>query len=197
MITKTQIRIMKLFTSKITERISLRGAGKELGIHQALTYRASKYLIEKKLIIPNDEKYILNYKENHQDLAYFEHLRSKEFLDKNKTLTLLREDIVNKLSFGYFTLIIFGSTVINSKPKDLDLLLIVEKTDEIELAEKQLYNITRNYDSNIHPIVISFESVYEMLSLRDNKNVMNEILNKHLILYGAELFYRLLKKGRK
>jgi len=36
-----------------------------------------------------------------------------------------------------------------------------------------------------------------MLGSRDDKNVMNELLNKHLILYGGELFFKLLKKGRK
>jgi hypothetical protein len=36
-----------------------------------------------------------------------------------------------------------------------------------------------------------------MLGSRDENNVMNQILNKHLILYGAELFYRLLRQGRK
>ena len=44
--------------------------------------------------------------------------------------------------------------------------------------------------------VIGFESVYEMLAKRDEKNIMNEILNKHIILYGAELFYRLIARGR-
>ena len=36
----------------------------------------------------------------------------------------------------------------------------------------------------------------KMLSKHDEKNIMNEILNKHIILYGAELFYRLIERGR-
>ena len=46
-------------------------------------------------------------------------------------------------------------------------------------------------------IVVSFEIVFEMLGSRDDKNVMNQVLNKHLILYGSELFYKLVKIGRK
>ncbi len=196
MLTKTQFRIMKLFVSKITTRFSIRGVGKELGIHQALTYRSCKELIEKKLIIQDDDKYRLNYKDHHQELAYFEHLRTKELLKKNKEISLLREDIIQKFPFGYFVLLIFGSTLTTNKPRDLDLLIIIEKTEDIEKAEKYIHNITKNYKISIHSIVISFESVYEMLAPREDKNVMTEVLNKHLILYGGELFYKLIKKGR-
>jgi len=197
MLTKTQLKIMQLFVSQIIRRFTLRGVGKELKIHQALTYRACRQLIKDKLIIPDDGSYILNYKQNHQELAYFEHLRSKEFLDKNKALFLLREDIIDKYPYGYFVLLLFGSAVVSQKPRDIDLLIIIEKTEDIESAEKALYNITRNYTLDVHAVVVSFESIFEMLGLRDEKNVINEVLNKHLILYGGELFYKLLKNGRK
>jgi hypothetical protein len=196
MLTKTQFRIMKLFVSYITKRFSLRGVGKELDIHQALTYRSCKELIDEKFIVQDDDKYRLNYKDHHQELAYFEHLRTKELLKKNKEISLLKEDIIQKFPFGYFVLLVFGSTVTSQKPRDLDLLIIIEKTEDIEKAEKYLHNITRNYKLPIHSLVISFESVYEMLAPREDKNVMTEVLNKHLILYGGELFYKLIKKGR-
>lgn len=197
MFTKTQLRIMQLFVSQITSRFTLRGVGKELNMHQALTYRACKQLIKDRLIIPDGDNYTLNYKQNQQELAYFEHLRSKEFLSVHKTISLLREEIIKKYPYGYFILLVFGSAVTSQRSQDIDILIVIEKTEDIEPAEKALYNITRNYTLNIHSTVISFESVFEMLGSRDEKNVMNEVLNKHIILYGAELFYRLLNKGRK
>ncbi len=197
MLTKTQTKIMQLFASQITRRFTLRGVGKELKMHQALAYRACKQLIEDRLIIPDDGSYMLNYRQNHQELAYFEYLRSKALLDKNRALYLLKEEIIDKFPYGYFVLLLFGSAVISQKPRDIDMLIIIEKTEDIEPAEKALYNITRNYTFDLHTIIISFESVFEMLASRDENNVVNEILKKHLILYGGELFYKLLKKGRK
>jgi len=188
---------MKLFVGNITRRFSLRGVGKELDMHQALTYRSSKGLIEKELIVQDEDKYVLNYRRNHQELAYFESLRSKEFLQKNKSIALMLDEIIHKFPYGYFCLVIFGSGVTKNKPRDLDLLMIIENTEDIEKAEKYLYNITRNYTIDTHSLIISFESVYEMLGSRDEKNVMNEVLNKHIILYGAELFYKIINKGRK
>jgi len=199
MITKTQLRIMQLFVSQIARRFTLRGVGKELRMHQALAYRACKQLIKDKLIIPDDKNYVLNYKQNHQELAYFEYLRSKEFLNKpeNKALSIFAEEVTARFSYNYFVFLIFGSAVEIAKPRDIDILFIIEKTKDIETAEKALYNISRNYVLNIHLIVVSFESVFEMLGSRDDKNVMNQVLNKHLILYGSELFYKLVKIGRK
>ena len=40
------------------------------------------------------------------------------------------------------------------------------------------------------------ESVYEMLGKREQRNVLNEVLNKHILIHGAELFYRLVDRGR-
>ena len=56
--------------------------------------------------------------------------------------------------------------------------------------------MNRNYDISVHSLIISFESVYEMLAPSEDKNLMTEVLNNHLILYGAELFYKLMMKGR-
>ncbi len=198
MLTKNQYKIMQLAVSSITKKFSIREIARILKMNNSLAHRTIKPLIDKNMFIKDEKGYLsLNYNNNYGLLSFSEYLRRNSFLQKNKSISILTDEIIEKLPFEYFTLIIFGSTVINSKPRDLDLLLIVEQTDEIEKAEKHLYNITRNYTSKIHSVVISFESVYEMLALRDSKNVMNEILNKHLILYGGELFYRLLKKGRK
>ena len=85
MMTKTQLKIMKLFASKIAKKFSLQRAGKELGMHQALSYRASKQLIERKLIIRDENLlYSLNYKDNQQELVAIEYLRTVDFLNDKK-----------------------------------------------------------------------------------------------------------------
>ncbi len=189
---------MQLAVSGITKRFSIREIARHLDMNTSLAHRNIRPLIEEGFFLKDDKGFLtLNYSKNHDLLSYCEYLRRNDFLEKNKTLSLLTDDVVENFPYEYFTFLIFGSTVISQKPRDLDMLLIIERTDDIEQAEKYLYNITRNYGLEIHPIIISFESVYEMLGSRDDKNVMNEVLDKHIILYGAELFYRLIKKGRK
>ncbi len=142
--------------------------------------------------------YLLKNKIHHETLAFVEYLKRDELLSrgKYKDLKLFAEEVVSKIKEDNFVLLVFGSIVDSNKPRYIDVLLIVDNIDKVEFHEKFLHNIASNYNLPFEERVISFESVYEMLAKRDEMNVMNEILNKHIILYGAELFYRLLQKGR-
>lgn len=203
MLTKTQAKIMQVFVSQITELFSIRNIERILKMNYSLVHRAIKPLIkEKNLINTNKQNYLsLNYHENHDILAYVEYMRSNEFLSKprNNDLFMCLKDFINKFKEEAFVLLVFGSAVNIKKPGDIDILLIVNDIKKTESAEKFLYNISRNYEleEKLHIAAISYKSVYEMLAKREEANIMNELLNKHIILYGAEIFYRLIKRGRK
>jgi hypothetical protein len=201
MITKNQLKIMQLFTSKLTELFSLRSIGRILNMNVSLVHYALNGLKEKKLLILNKQNFLsLNYKKNHEVLIYVEYMRRNEFLakPKNKDLAMFFEEFINRFKEKTFVLLIFGSAVLLDKPNDIDILLIVDNIKKTESSEKFLLNVAGDYglEERLHVTAISYESVYEMLSKRENLNVMNELLNKHLLIYGAELFYRLLKEGR-
>ncbi|MEK6874249.1 MAG: hypothetical protein AABX52_00700 [Nanoarchaeota archaeon] len=196
-ISKSTAKILEFFVGHITESFTLREVARRLKMHVSLTHRAIQPLINSKIIEQDKHKnLLLNYKNHHETLAFAEYLRRDDFLKQYKDIKLFTEEIINKIKEDNFILLIFGSAVESSKPRDVDILLIVDKTDKIEFHEKFLHNIASNYNLPFEERVIGFESVYEMLSKRDEKNVVNEILNKHIILYGAELFYRLIERGR-
>ena len=201
MLTKNQIKIMALFTSHITELFTMRGVERLLKMRFSLVQYAIKPLKDKKLIMLNKHNLLsLHYQENHDALSYVEYTRRNAFLtkSKNKALALFLKDFVNNFKEHSFVLLIFGSAVHSRNPHDIDILLIVDTIAKTDLSEKFLYNISRNYHLgiDIHITTICYESVYEMLAKREKINVMNEVLNNHLIIYGAETFYRLITKGR-
>jgi len=200
MMTKTQLRIMKLFVSKITKKFSLQGAGKELCMHQALSYRASKKLLEKKLIIPNENSlYGLNYKDNQQELVAIEYLRTADFLSdqKHRKFSDFIKEFIEKTKEDKFIFLLFGSAVEKSNPRDYDIVLFFDSISKAQMYENILINSAENYPTlNIHVNVDSMKDLRQMLRKRDEKNVVNEALNKHLLFYGAELFYRILKRVR-
>lgn len=196
-INKSTAKVLQFFVGHIAESFSLREVARRLKMHVSLTHRAIQPLLDSKIIEQNKHKnLILNYKNHHETLVFAEYLRRDNFLEKYKDIKLFRDEIINKIKEDNFVLLIFGSAVESSKPRDIDILLIVDSTDKIEFHEKFLHNVASNYDLPFEERVIGFESVYEMLSKRDEINVINEILNKHIILYGAELFYRLIIRGR-
>lgn len=192
---------MELFTSQITELFTMRGIERLLKMQFSLVQYAIKPLKEKKLITLNKQNLLsLNYQENHDVLSYVEYIRRNKFLSKskNKALAMFIKDFVKNFKEQSFVLLIFGSAVISNKPNDIDILLIVDDIKKTDPSEKFLYNTSRNYSigKELHITTISYESVYEMLIKREKVNVMNEVLNRHLIMYGAEIFYRLLTRSR-
>lgn len=196
---KSTAKVLQVFTGHIAESFTLREVARKLRMHVSLAHRAIKPLIEKNIVQRDKhKKLILNYKIHHETLAFAEYLRRDELLNrwKYKDLKLFAEEVINKIKEENFILLIFGSIVDSDKPRDIDILLIVDSIDKVEFHDKFIHNIASNYALPFEERVLSFESVYEMLSKRDEPNVMNEILNKHIIFHGAELFYRLIQKGR-
>ncbi|HIH25677.1 helix-turn-helix domain-containing protein [Candidatus Woesearchaeota archaeon] len=196
---KSTIKILQLFAGHITESYTLREVARILNMNVSLAHRAIQPLVEYSLVQMDKHKNLsLIYKNYHETLAFVESLRRDELLSKGKykDLKLFTQDIINKIKEDNFVLLLFGSIVESDKPRDIDILLIVDNSNKVEFHEKFLHNLTSNYDLPFEERVVSFESVYEMFAKRDELNIMNEILNKHIVLYGGELFYRLIQRGR-
>jgi predicted transcriptional regulator len=196
---KSTAKILQLFTGHITGSYTLREVARILNMNVSLAHRAIQPLINYNFVQKDKhENLSLNYKKYHETLAFAEYLKRDELLNKGKykDLKLFVEEVLNKIKEDNFVLLLFGSIVESEKPRDIDILLIVDNQNKVEFHEKFLHNIASNYDLPFEERVISFESVYEMLAKRDEMNIMNEILNKHIVLYGGELFYRLIQRGR-
>ncbi|MBW2974335.1 nucleotidyltransferase domain-containing protein [Candidatus Woesearchaeota archaeon] len=194
--TKTQIKILKLLCSTLTRSYSIRSISQIIGQSYPLTYHSTKDLIKKGFIIEDEHRLLsLNYKSNFQDLAYIESLRAEEFLRKHKDIMVFVDELIGKME-GFFALLVFGSYADGKETRnsDVDILMIIEKTEDADKEERFLSRIADLYLKRNHPIVIGKESVKEMIRERDKLNVINETLNKHIIFFGADDYYRLVKE---
>lgn len=197
MFTKDQAQIMQVFASKIAKSFSSREIARILDKDPSQINKAVKPLVNRNLFLTDEKRLRLNYKDYHQELAYIESLRSMKFLAYNKVIKLFVQEVLDVFKDEYLIILLFGSAVEKNKPRDYDFLFIVQNVDRIEPNERFIQNKAQNYTLNFDINVISTESVYEMASNRDEKNVFNEMLNKHLIMYGGESFYRLMKNARR
>jgi predicted nucleotidyltransferase len=188
---------MEIFVSKINERFTIKQISEILKKPYPLVHRSIKLLIDTKFVIKDKQGFLsLNYRENHLELAYVESIRKKEFL-KNKTISLFVKDVLEKINLDFFIFLIFGSFVENKKkPRDIDILLIIEDKNKINNIEKILHNLASNFTLKFDINIISVESIYEMLAKREEVNIMNETLDNHILFFGAENYYRLLKNVR-
>jgi hypothetical protein len=187
---------MKIFVSKIDKKFSINQIAKQLGMKYPLVHRSIKLLIEEKYLLKDEQDLIyLNYRANQTELVFIESLRKKDFLSKNKTFNLFLNDCLNNIQTDFFIVLLFGSSV-EKNGRDIDLLFIFNK-EELELNEKIVRRIGGNFTLNLDINTIPFESVYELFGKREQINVLNETINKHIILFGGENFYRMLKNARK
>jgi len=197
MFTKTQEEILKIFVSKINKKFSINEIATFLKKPYPLIHRSTKALLENGFLAADERKLLyINYQDHFPELAYIESQRTKERILKQKSVSLFLEDCLRGIKEDFFIFLIFGSFVEKNKFRDLDILLIVNKKEGIEKMEKIISNLASNFSFKIDLSVISIESAYEMLSKREKLNVLNESLNKHLIVFGGENYYRILKNAR-
>lgn len=191
--TKTQIAILKIFCSNLTESFTIKEIAERIKQNYSIVYSALQDLHKNKFLVKDKHKnFSLNYKGNHNELAYIESLRAEEFLKNHKDIALFINEVTDKTNLGFFSLLLFGSYVEKpAKKSDIDILMIIENLEDAEKIEKQLKNMSEKY-GNFDINVISKESVKEMLANKDKLNVINETLNKHILFYGAEDYYRLI-----
>lgn len=189
---------MQVLTSSITKGFNFNPLIDEVGIDRKTVSLALKSLLKQGLINLDNKVYNLNYKENHQTLAYIEHLRGEEFLKKKKHayIKLVVQDILEKISHPSFIFLLFGSRVKEDlRADDVDLMIIVEEEDKAKEIQKIVDRVKSPLTLEIK--VFWYNSAYEMLQQREEKSVLHQTLNKHILFHGAELYYRLItRRGR-
>ncbi|MEK6868279.1 MAG: hypothetical protein AABX98_05660 [Nanoarchaeota archaeon] len=197
MFTKTQIEILKIFAAKITEKFSIKQIADQLKKPYPLIHRSMHALLSENFLQKDEHQLIsLQYKKQHAELAYVEALKKDAFFQKNKTVSLFAKDVLEKLKEDFFILLVFGSAVEKNNPRDIDVLLIMDGKEKITNAEKLLTNIAANFTLHFDIHVITTESMREMLQKREEPNVINETLDKHVFIFGAESYYKVLTNAR-
>jgi len=198
MLTKTQTKILEIFVSKIDKRFSINELSNLLESPYPLIHRSVKELIKDKFIIIDEKKLLsLNYRINLTELSFIESERIKKALSGKKAVSLFIKDCLNEINEDFFIFLIFGSFVDKEKFNDLDVMIILDDSDKVNKIEKLIHNISSNFSFKIDLNVLSKESAYEMLSKREQLNILNESLNKHLIVFGGENYYNILSNARR
>lgn len=188
--TKTEIKTLELFTSRILDSFTIREAARLMHRDLKIVHTAIHTLIQKEMLIKDKKEIRLNYKTNWADLAYIENIRKEDFLRKNTLIKAHAYQFLKQTKNKMFTLLIFGSYAANANTKNSDIDLLAIIPHENEQFEQQLNAAFSTLNSHI--TTITTESFKEMLGKRDELNVINETMNRHILLYGAEQYYALL-----
>lgn len=200
MLTKTQLKILAYLIDHKEKLIGIRELAKEISVVYYLVQRNIQQLNNMKVInLQKAGKTLvirLNEDDEAEHLVEAENYKKKEFFLKFPELKVILNKIIRENSYSFFIILVFGSYAkINiklRKDSDLDLLIIVPDEKYEERIEKTISSVSRISPVKIHGTIVSEESFISILKKKE-LNVATEAKNNHVIIYGGENYYKLLK----
>lgn len=182
------------------EKVTISGLSVESGTAYPQTYNNVQDLVEQRIFVTENvgsAKIVTINPEAPVDvLIAIEAKRKEEFLKKHVWVELVMKDILSYTSDYFFILAVFGSYAkekYNSR-SDLDLLFILPSTEKVSLFENALRKIYTKV--KIDHVIVTPDYFLQMIKNPNELNVGNEAKRHHILLYGAEQWYNLIRRVR-
>jgi len=197
---KEELKIIDIFRRNILSEFTLKEIMNNLNkrsynwAHKAIKKLSSDVLISMKK--GNTIVVKLNLK-SPSAITYLAYLDRKEAYEKKVTLV---DEIIESCSKAtpYFTLLVAGSYAIGNvrKGSDIDLVIITVDEDKKKEIRPYIKEVTRfsGIDFDVH--IVTKEEFYRML-IADEENFGKEVFRKHLLFYGVEAYYHIIKEAIK
>ena len=188
---RLQLKIIKLLTHK--KSFTINQIAILLNESYSFVNRTVTKMITENLILKEKVGHSLLCKLNTKNdktrvlISLNEVNKKQEFLNKNKELKLITDEIISKIKNKVTSVAIFGSYAKNTQTKesDIDLLILTKKQFDTTGIIK---NIHAKYGKEISPIVIT----EKQLKNQKNKPIIREIFKYHIILIGFENFVNMM-----
>ncbi|MBS3123145.1 nucleotidyltransferase domain-containing protein [Candidatus Woesearchaeota archaeon] len=199
MLTKNDLRIMEFLIKNQEKKFSIREISRQVKIDYKLVHNSIQRLEEKKLIdyleFGKTGLWEINLRNNIDDLVQVENIKAKKLLEKEIGIRVIIKDLKEKMNNPYYTLIIFGSYAKSKQHQqsDLDLIIIVPNHESIKEAEIAINSVAKIIPLKLHGFTFTMDDFKRMLIANEELNVAKETLNNHIILHGAEAYYKLLE----
>ena len=197
MLTKTKEKHIEWIMTHPDEKVSISGLSIETGTAYPQTYHNVQDLVKQKIFTLEDIGSSKVPKMHHEApveiLLSIEAKRKDDFLKKYTWAELMLKDILSYTGEYFFILAVFGSYAkdLETNKSDLDLLLIVPSKEKINSFETAIHKVYTKVKKDA--IIVTTEEFVEMIK-KNEFNVGNEAKKNHILLYGIEQWYALIKK---
>lgn len=198
MLTKTQEQILVFLLSNPEEQLTIRGIAKRLDKSYTLVYNNIADLKKRNIIrkqdVPPGQIIKLNEFAPTDIFVDIEFKRKKDFLKKYPWIQIMLEDLLASSENLFFVIIVFGSYAKGTQTtkSDLDLLIIVQDKKEIKGIENVIQKVYIKVKKSLN--FVDINDFKEMIQNTNELNIGNEARKYHIILYGVEEYYQLLKR---
>ena len=183
-------KIMVCFLRNKTP-MTIREISKNIHADYRITHTAVQRLLTKKILLAqtvgSSSLCRLNPAYYGVEIYLAENKRKEEIL-KNSTIKQLYKELLAKIDTSLFILLLFGSYALGAQTKNSDIDLMFITNDQT--FEEKVSTILSLLPLKTHALVFTEE---EFIRMKDAKKptVIQEAIEKNIILYGIENFYHL------
>jgi len=195
---KTETAILRYLVSNITKEFSIMAISDSIRTAYPTVHRNIKGLAEKGIVrikVVNKTQSLCSIDITKPDnvgmIATIEFMERDIFLSDKPQIKAMLDDILSRIAGNSFSFLLFGSYARGeTKPSsDIDLLFLVNTANDEKRTHIAVEGASRLTNRKIHPIVLTYPAFFSALKEKE-QTLPKEILEKHIIIYGAEAFYR-------
>lgn len=197
-LTNAEIKIISFFIDNIQKEFGIREISRKAKTDYKNTYATVQKLVKKGVLLKRRQANIdlcsLNLKGDSAEVCLVETLKARIFLEKHRPIRDFLNAVMDKTRHMYYSIVVFGSFAKGKETKssDLDILIITPEKSIAEEIERIITAEAVTVTAGIHTIAISEEDF--IANLADKKpNVVIEAFKSHIIITGAESFYKGVK----
>ncbi|MBI2668472.1 hypothetical protein HYX14_01390 [Candidatus Woesearchaeota archaeon] len=197
MLTKTQLKIVAYLLDNQSQPFGIRELARGISTVYYLVQK-NVHQLKKMGVITLQEAgktSLVNF--HHQvnplPLIAAEEFKRELFYQKYPSIKVTLRKITEQAETCFFVLLVFGSYAKQPRTdSDLDLLLIVPDQKQVKIMERIIFSTARLSTVKIHDVIITENSFRTMFN-RKELNVVQEAKEKHILIYGDDLYYKLLQ----
>ncbi len=200
MLTNTKEKQIEWILTHPDDKVTISGLSVASGTAYPQTYNNVQDLVHQQIFktekVPPAQIVSIHPEAPIDVLITVETKRKEKFLEKYTWVKLLLKDLLSYTSDYFFIFAVFGSYAkgLETKKSDLDILLIIPSKESEGIFENAIRKIYAPVKKS--PIIVTSDEFMEMI--KSNKfNVGTEAKKHHVILYGAEQWYALIRKAEK
>lgn len=187
---KTELKIIKHFIQNKMPK-TIREIAHQIKADYKITYTAVQRLVEQKVLNVQTvgKSSLCSLDEKYYGVKIYEaEDQKREEILKNKNINQIYKEIMSKVNTSFFVLILFGSYAKGKQTKssDIDFLVISNEAN----CESKISDILSLIPLKVQALVFTEE---EFMRMKDSKkmNVIREAMERKVILYGIETYYKL------
>ncbi len=194
---KTDFEVLNFLIENINNEYSIKEIAEKLKRTYVKVHNSIKRLSNKKIIkeiVKGKSHYCsISYKDNVDIVCFIKSQKAKEFLEKNKKISLIISDITTSMKSPDYILVLFGSYAKGNADKHSDIdITIVTSAEYKENAERVINSVKRLSNQKIHSLEFAYNEFIEMLKSKE-ANVGKEIVKNNIIFKGFEQFYECMR----